>query len=521
MLSKVTASLAILVALAAASQPNIVLFLADDLGYSDISAFGAPSITTPNIDKLSTNGLRLHQFYSAHSVCTPSRAGLMTGRLPRRLGIYSQELPTILRVFFPFSTSGLPNVSTIPAMLKQAANPYASKLIGKWHLGHEESLPTQRGWDEFYGIPYSNDMDVSDYGLTNIPVANRIVTPLPLYNNTNIIEQPLDFSTATDRFTSEGIEFINRHEREDAPFLLMMSYYQPHIPLNPSPAFANTTLRGPFGDCVAELDHSVGQIMKALEDRGLLNNTFVMFASDNGPWIKKSDQGGSAGPFRDGKGTTWEGGLRVPAIVSYPGRLPKGQVSLSVMSLLDLYPTFAGLAGVALDPSAPLDGQDIWPLLEQPHIANRERSIIYMYQNTVMAIRYGAYKLHMYTRCGYCPERPQKQEPPLLFNVERDLGEKHSLDLKEYPQVAQHLLALYDAAVLDIIDEATPRLQLLGAEAAPCCNPNPPDKPCYSNSSGWNTSQHIALEGSKDIVSSLQGTVLQRFAPLIAERGEL
>ena len=154
-------------------------------------------------------------------------------------------------------------------MLKRANQPYASKLIGKWHLGHVGSLPTQRGWDEFYGIPYSNDMAASDYGLADVPIANRIVTPLPLYNNTEIIEQPLDFATATERFTNEGISFINRHEREDSPFFLMMSYYQPHIPLNPSPAFANTSLRGPFGDCVAELDHSVGGIMQALEDRNV------------------------------------------------------------------------------------------------------------------------------------------------------------------------------------------------------------------------------------------------------------
>lgn len=154
-------------------------------------------------------------------------------------------------------------------MLKQAPHPYQSKLIGKWHLGHNGTLPTQRGWDEFYGIPYSNDMDVNDYGLADIPVANRIVTPLPLYNDTTIIEQPLDFETATDRFTQQGIDFISRQVEANTPFFLMMSYYQPHIPLRPSSKYANTTLRGPFGDCVAELDHSVGEVMRAIESKNV------------------------------------------------------------------------------------------------------------------------------------------------------------------------------------------------------------------------------------------------------------
>eukprot|EP00730_Choanoeca_flexa_P000530 TRINITY_DN10235_c0_g1_i2.p1 TRINITY_DN10235_c0_g1~~TRINITY_DN10235_c0_g1_i2.p1 ORF type:complete len:520 (+),score=88.34 TRINITY_DN10235_c0_g1_i2:78-1637(+) len=501
------------------STPNIVLFLADDLGYSDIGAFGAPSLDTPNIDRLARNGIKLPQFYSAHSVCTPSRAGLMTGRLPRKLGIFSTKAPGVLRVFFPFTNGSLPNVSTIPSMLKQAPRPYASKLIGKWHLGHVHSLPTQRGWDEFYGIPYSNDMGVSNYGLEDVPVANRVVTPLPLYDNETIIEQPLDFDTATERFTEHGIEFIERQAAHNTPFLLMMSYYQPHTPLNPSPAFANTSLRGPFGDCVMELDHSVGQVMEALERQGLINNTFVMFASDNGPWIKKSDKGGTAGPFRDGKGTTWEGGLRVPVIVSYPSRLASSVSSFSTMSLLDLYPTFASLAGVQLDPSLDLDGRDMLPFLQQPNISNRERVIVYMYQNTVMAVRFGAYKLHMYTRCGYCSEPPQHHDPPLLFNVEHDLAEKHPLPIDDYRQEAEHLMALYEQAVVDVLNEATPQLEQVGLFVAPCSNPEPEDKPCYSNSTADRdvAKQQVPLNqvDKAELDALLKGSLIENLTSLL------
>jgi len=271
-------------------RPNIIILFADDLGYGDIGPFGHPTIQTPHLNRMAREGMRLTQFYVAASVCTPSRAGLLTGRLPVRSGMASDER----RVLFPNSKGGLPDEEiTIAEALKKEG--YATAAIGKWHLGHlPEHLPTEHGFDRYYGVPYSNDMKTDANGEKGVP----------LVRNKTIVEYPATQRTLTRRYTEEALSFIEANETQ--PFFLYLPYTFPHVPLHASEAFRDTSARGLYGDVVEEIDWSVGQILGTLRDRGLAKNTLVVFTSDNGPWLTQDLRGGSAGLLRGGKGSTWE-----------------------------------------------------------------------------------------------------------------------------------------------------------------------------------------------------------------------
>ncbi len=345
-----------------ARPPNIVVILCDDLGYGDLSCYGS-GIQTPNLDQMAADGVRFVQGYSSNPVCSPARAGLLTGRYPTRMGIP--------RVLDPTDASGLPDSeTTIAQMLKGAG--YATMCVGKWHLGSmPQFLPTNHGFDEWYGIPYSIDM-----------------SPRPLMHNLDVIEQPADLTTLTQRYTGWATDFISRSK--GGPFFLYMPHSFPHIPLATSAGFAGNSLQGMYGDVVQEIDASVGQVLQSLADNGVDSNTLVVFTSDHGPWYQ-----GSPGRLRGRKGETFEGGVRVPFLARFPGAIPAGQVSQGMVTHLDLLPTIAGLTGGAL-PANPLDGADIWPVLSgQQSDVTRAAPFLFFNDIYLQCARMGAWKLHV------------------------------------------------------------------------------------------------------------------------------
>ena len=291
-------------------QPNFIIIFTDDQGYGDLGCYGNPTINTPNLDKMASEGCKLTQFYGGSSVCTPSRAALMTGCYPKRVGPHKG-------VLFQHSSTGLnPSEETIPEILKQKN--YATGMIGKWHLGHHKKfLPVNQGFDYYYGYPYSNDMSAKEQmKMQNKKRKGR----LPLMRNTEVLEWDPEQSKTTKSFTKEAINFIKKSK--DNPFFLYFAHPQPHIPLYRSKGFEYVSTRGTYGDVIQEIDWSVGEILKTLKEEGIDDNTMVIFTSDNGPWKKFKTHGGSSGPLREGKGTTYEGGQREPFIVRWPGKVP-------------------------------------------------------------------------------------------------------------------------------------------------------------------------------------------------------
>jgi arylsulfatase A-like enzyme len=416
------------------AKPNIVLLFADDLGYGDLGIFGNPTIKTPNLDQMAAEGVKLTQFYVAASICTPSRAGLMTGRLPIRNGMCGGR-----GVFFPDTRGGLPQEEiTIAEVLKEQG--YATACIGKWHLGHApEFLPPSQGFDYYFGIPYSNDMSPAQ----NQWKGAKKFPPTPLILGTEIIEEEPDQRFLTRRYTEHAIRFIEKHA--DEPFFIYLPYTFPHVPLYVSDDFAGTSERGLYGDVVQEIDWSVGEIIKTLRTTGLDTNTFVFFTSDNGPWLAMREEGGSAGLLFEGKGSTWEGGMREPAIARFPGRIKKGSVSSAVATTLDLFPTFATLAGANVPGDRILDGVDILPVLTDHRKTGKDT--VYFYKGRELyAIRKGAWKAHFITVTRpYGPDvQTEKHDPPILFNVEVDPTEKYNL-AEEHPEIIDEILAIKKA----------------------------------------------------------------------------
>jgi len=392
--------------------PNIIVILADDLGYGDISSFGAELIDTPRIDQLAEDGIRFTQFYAASSICTQSRAGLLTGRYSARMGISG--------VFSHESHDGMsPSEITIAEQLKQAG--YHTGMVGKWHLGHlDRYMPWNQGFDEFYGVPYSNDM------------ANFF-----FYENQEIIHEPIDQRYLTRRYTQKAVDYIERHA--DAPFFLYLAHNMPHVPLYVSPAFEGKSKRGLYGDVVQELDWSTGQLVDKLRELGLLDNTLIVFTSDNGPWLAMGDHGGSAGLLRDGKTTAFEGGQRVPTVVHWPAQIRSGRVDNSIASMLDLLPTFSALAGVPVPDDRVIDGEDISKVLTGAGERERQQ-FFYMapLSDTVAAFRDGDWKLKL-PRPGYPKfldmifRMNRYAHDLLLFNLKDDPYEKHNI-ADEHPQ---------------------------------------------------------------------------------------
>jgi len=404
------------------ATPNIIVILADDLGYGDLSCFGHPTIQTPNLNKMATEGVRLTQFYVGANVCTPSRAALLTGRLPVRSGMAGHSRV----VLFPDSKGGLPaSEITIAKALKTKG--YATACIGKWHLGHlQQYLPANHGFDYYFGIPYSNDMR---------PNKTNNYPPLPLYKDSKVIEENPDQQFLTGRYTVEALAFIEKNKNK--PFFLYYSNNFPHVPLYASDKFKGKSKRGLYGDVVSELDWSVGQLLNKLKELKLDGNTLVIFTSDNGPWLTQKQNGGSAGLLFEGKGSDYEGGMRVPAIAWWPGTIPANQLCTSPASAMDLFPTFLKLAGVDIPKDRAIDGQDIMPLLTG--LRQETNEVIYYYNlDSLYAVRKGAWKAHFTSKYSYSKEPAITHNPPLLYNLENDPSEKFDLS-KDHSDVVDDL----------------------------------------------------------------------------------
>lgn len=416
---------------AAGERPNFIVILADDLGYGDLACYGHPGIRTPNLDRMAAQGMRFTDFYVAAEVCTPSRAALMTGRLPIRNGMCSDKR----RVLFPNSAGGLPaSELTIARMLKSRG--YATGCVGKWHLGHHpQFLPTSHGFDSYFGIPYSNDMDrdtsVGPKGRAAFFEPKSEYWKPPFMRDAAVLERGPDQTQLTPRYTAEALKFIRANKAK--PFFLYFAHNFPHVPLFASEKFRGQSRRGLYGDVVEELDWSVGQVLDTLRAEGLAENTLVFFTSDNGPWLIFDTHGGSAGLLRDGKGSTWEGGMREPGIAWWPGRIKPGVVNRDLASSLDLLPTFAALAGATLPRDLLLDGVDMSPLLFGAGPGKRD-AMFYYRGTQLFAVRKGPFKAHFITRSGYDKDPPAKHDPPLLFHLGRDPGERFDV-AKDHPDV--------------------------------------------------------------------------------------
>ena len=428
---------------AAAERPNLIVIFCDDLGYGDLGCFGHPTIRTPNLDRLAEQGQRWTEFYVAACVCTPSRAGLLTGRLPIRNGMCSNTR----RVLFPDSKGGLPATEiTIASMLKQQG--YATACVGKWHLGHlPPYLPTSHGFDSYFGIPYSNDMDhrkgAPGYRKLALADANFLDDTknyqVPLMRNEEIVERPANQLTITKRYGEEASKWIRKFQ--DKPFFIYLAHNLPHIPLFCSDAFRGKSQRGLYGDVVEEIDSTVGRIVRTLRETGLAEKTLIVFTSDNGPWLTFGTHGGSAGLLRDGKGSTWEGGMREPTIFWWPGHVRPGVVT-ELGATLDLFPTFAALAGAKIPTDRVYDGGDLSPVLLGSGPSPRDR-VFYYHGEELYAVRLGDFKAHFKTKTSYVGKRAKTHEPPLLYNLRHDpseqydIGPSHADTIKQIRVVAE------------------------------------------------------------------------------------
>ncbi|MFB3905075.1 MAG: sulfatase [Acidobacteriota bacterium] len=416
--------------------PNFVIILCDDLGYGDLGTFGHPTIRTPQLDRMAQEGQKWTSFYVGASVCTPSRAALMTGRLPIRSGMCSD----VRRVLFHDSGGGLPRDEiTIAEALKSRG--YATACIGKWHLGHlPQFLPTENGFDSYFGIPYSNDMDP----VPGVPKGiRRFQEPkveywnVPLMRNKEVIERPANQATLTRRYTDEAIKFIQA--QKSSPFFLYLAYTMPHVPLFASEQFANKSLRGLYGDVVEEIEWNVGRLLDTLRNLGLDKNTLVVFTSDNGPWLTFNQQGGSAGLLRGGKGGTFEGGMREPTIFWQPGTIKPG-VIMELGTTMDLLPTIVSMAGGSLPKDRVFDGFDLTPVLKGKGPSPRQA--VFFYRGTQLyALRKGPYKAHFIARPEFGAGEPVRHDPPLLYNLEHDPSEKFDI-ARQHPEVIAEILAL-------------------------------------------------------------------------------
>jgi arylsulfatase A-like enzyme len=393
-----------------APRPNIIFIYADDLGYGDLGSYGAEDIATPHLDRMAAEGIRFTDFYSTSPVCSPSRTALLTGQYQVRHGI--------TRVFFPNSTQGLDTTAlTLAELLKSAG--YATAIVGKWHLGHlPQFLPRKHGFDYWFGIPYSNDME---WEPRNDP-------PLPLLRNETVVDQPAYQPTLTQRYTAECINFIARHR--DEPFFLYLPHTFPHKPLHVSAEFAGSSEYGLYGDVVQELDASVGELLRALDDFGIADNTLVVFSSDNGP--AGPDPGyGRTGGLRGHKALTYEGGIRVPTVARWAGTIPAGQVEATPAIMLDWFPTFSRLAGATLPRRLQLDGQDITPLLLGDSLTG-ERTFYFYFNEDLRAIRHGDWKYKKAVRDNpYWQKLPPHDDQ--LFNLATDPYERANL-ADRYPE---------------------------------------------------------------------------------------
>jgi arylsulfatase A-like enzyme len=441
------------------TPPNIIIIFADDLGYGDLGAYGNPMIRTPHLDQMALEGQRWTNFYVAAPVCTPSRAGLLTGRLPIRSGMSSDKRG----VLFPDSNGGLPQSElTIAKALKTKG--YQTAAIGKWHLGHlEPYLPTKHGFDSYFGIPYSNDMNrmESIEGLSGVDSQIQLAEQerfqaynVPLMRNEQVIQQPADQRTITKRYTTEVINHIKKMKK--GPFFIYLAHNLPHIPLFRSEEFTGKSRAGIYGDVLEEIDWSVGEILNTLKNEGLDKNTLVIFTSDNGPWHTFKTHGGSAGMLRGAKGGTFEGGMRIPALFWWPEKLKKGVV-MEIGTTLDILPTISKLTCAELPKDREYDGYDLSPVLFGSGKSPRN-TVFYYHGTQVRAIRMGDFKAHFIIQNEYgsqtahpitsppleIPNQKTVLDKPLLFNLATDPGERYNI-AENHPEIIAEIRKILEA----------------------------------------------------------------------------
>ena len=429
------------------NSPNIVFILTDDLGYGDLSSYGSERVETTNIDKLAEDGVKLTSYYAAQPVCSASRAAILTGAYPNRLGIYN--------AFGPTSDSGINhNEYTLAEMLKD--NGYKTGIFGKWHLGSKkEFFPTRHGFDEFYGILYSNDM-----WRWHPEYPEGYPQDLLLYRNETALKEIIDQSSLTKDITTESINFIKKNK--DHPFFLYIAHPQPHVPLFVSENFMNITGEGLYADVITEIDYSVGRITKYLEENDLSDNTIFVFTSDNGPWLSYGDHSGSSGIFREGKGTTWEGGVRVPSIIKFPNGLRPSIIDEPVMAI-DWMPTFANITKSKLSQNK-IDGKDIWPLLSGELNQTPHKELYFYYRvNELHSIRMNEWKIQfsrtyrsLNGREGGKNGIPVKYDMNViehneLYNLKDDPEEKINV-YDKFPEIAKKMEKLADEARIKLGD---------------------------------------------------------------------
>lgn len=438
-----------------AQPPNVVIFFTDDMGYADLSSYDSTICTTPNLDKLAASGMRFTSFYVSEAVCSASRSSLITGCYAQRISIRG--------ALGPKSTHGLhPDETTIAELVKPLG--YATAAFGKWHLGHTpHALPNRHGFDEYFGLPYSNDMWPYHYGDQDRGLIGNPNWPdLPVIDGSKTIETNPRQDSLTPRYTKRALDFIDR--KKDGPFLLYLAYSHPHVPIAASKKFKGSTGKGLYADMIAEIDDSVGQVVNKLDKLGLRENTLVIFASDNGPWTKFGNEAGETGPLRGDKGTAFEGGVRVPGIFSMPGTIPANQTSDAITATIDILPTIARMTGAEL-PKLPIDGKDISPLLlgKTPH-ARREVYHFY-YGGELHAVRVADWKLHLPHKWRKVVTKgkdgqPGKQAYPKielsLYNLKDDIGESTNV-AKKHPEVVERMLEIVEMARAELGDGITKR----------------------------------------------------------------
>ncbi len=436
------------------STPNIVIIFTDDQGYNDVGVFGAQGYETPHLDKMAKEGVTFTNFYVPHAVCSASRASILTGCYANRVGIFGALDHT--------ATHGLnPGEVTLAELVKPQG--YKTAIFGKWHLGHlSPFLPTEQGFDEFFGLPYSNDM------WPHHPERPDHYPPLPLYEGNQVIDTLDDQSMLTTWYTERAVDFIENNKAE--PFLLYLAHSMPHVPLFVSDKFKGKSQNGLYGDVIMEIDWSVGEIMKTLEKNGLEENTLVIFTSDNGPWLSYGTHAGSADPLREGKGTSWEGGIRVPTIMKWKERIPAGKVQEKNGMTIDLFPTIAHLTGAKL-PEHIIDGKNIWPLIEDPEegISPQEAYFIYYNTNELQAVLMGEWKLyfpHRYRSLAPGQETPDDGKPikyemlaieaSELYHLKEDISESNNV-IDQHPEIVKKMTELAEGAREDMGDALTGR----------------------------------------------------------------
>jgi arylsulfatase A-like enzyme len=430
-------------------KPNFVIIFTDDQGYQDVGCFGSPDIQTPNLDRMAAEGVRFTDFYVGQPVCSASRAALMTGCFPCRVGI--------LGALGPKSKIGInANEKTIAEVLKPRG--YATAIYGKWHLGDSpQFLPTHHGFDEYFGLPYSNDM-WPKHPSSKFP-------DLPLIEGDRVVQYNPDQHFLTTWYTEHAVDFI--HRNKDGPFFLYVAHNMPHVPLHVSDKFAGKSKRGLYGDVIMEIDWSVGRILQALKDCGIDDRTMVVFTSDNGPWLLYGDHAGRALPLREGKMTTFDGGVREPCIMRWPGKLPAGKVCHEMVWSMDLLPTFATLAGAAIPQDRIIDGRDIWNVVTHPTTAKTPHPAYFYYWNRELeAVRSGDWKLHFH-HTYMTPDPPGHGGQPghnvqrvidvALFDLKHDIGEIRNV-AAWHPDVVRRLEALAAKCREDLGDSATKQI---------------------------------------------------------------